>query len=174
MSMERSLKAWDHWRESATRLDYFILGISTALTAYQGQHLAPVSPGLNPGTIALGSLAALSLSVVAGIERLRAGVAFLAAQSISLEAHARAGQIKTLLKTGAGAEIIDSVSGDTFAVKDAAKEIAKSEGRMASAEKQVARWRRRAELAYNWRDGLLVGGVVLFVTSKLLSALITS
>ncbi len=86
MADDKALKVWEHWPECSERLDYFILGASSAPIACIGQRL-PVAPiGLNVLSLELGSVVALALTTVAAVERLRATVAGLDAQQVVLDA----------------------------------------------------------------------------------------
>jgi hypothetical protein len=170
MADERELKAWEHWRESSEKLDYFILGTSSALTAYFGQHLPSVSLGLNAASLELISLTLLGLSVVAGVERLRASVAGLGAQGFLLEANGIAGSMRALVTAKPGTGLIDAVSGRTFTPDETSRTIAINEKRAASAQKQWLRWKRRGELAYKARDYLLILGIVAYVAAKIWAA----
>jgi len=170
MSDPRSVKLWEHWRESSEKLDYFVLGISAALTAYLGQNLTVRSLGFDPATAELVSLMCLALSVLAGLDRLRSAVANLAAQTALLEEQERTGALETVLKKGGGRTVIDEVSGATCSVELAQARVNKGEAAIASLTGQVFKWRRRSERAYNWRDWLLAVGVILFAVAKVWAA----
>lgn len=47
---DRSILAYEHYREATQRFEYFILGVSGALCAYIGQHLSPQKIGLTAYT----------------------------------------------------------------------------------------------------------------------------
>jgi hypothetical protein len=170
-SEDRPLKAWERGRESAEKLDYFMLGMSSALTAYIGQHLPTTTLGLNAGSLEYASLAAFSLSVVAGIERVRAGVAGLSAQQVQLEASGMAGAMRTMLVKKPTSGAIDEVSGRTYTPAEVVAKIAHEDKRTQAADRQWERWKKRGERAYRWRDYLLFLGVLTYAAGKIWSAL---
>lgn len=174
MSERRSLKMWELWRESAEKLDYFVLGTAAALTAYLGQRLGTAPMGANPPTLELASLLLFSGAVVLGLERLRAGVALLGAQHLSLEQQERAGSLKTALLKGGGQPLIEQVSGRTYTVAEASSVISHCEEMHSLAQLQVERWRRRTERAYGMRDWSLALGVVAYAAAKVLAALLAT
>jgi hypothetical protein len=147
-----------------------MLGMAAALTAYLGQHLAKPTLGLNGPTLELLSLGLWAFATAAGIDRVRATVAALGAQSVEIEERERAGSLNSTLMTGGGKGAIDILSGRTFTPAEAQSAIDLSQKRAASASAQHAKWKRRGELSYNLRDMLLVLGVGVFLVAKLLEA----
>ena len=146
------------------------MGVSAALTTYLGQHLAKPSIGVNGPTLELLTLGLWAFATAAGVDRVRATVAGLSAQSVHIEESERAGTLKTMLLTGGGKGAIDALSGRTFTPSEAQSAIQRSEARAASAQKQYDKWKRRSEFAYNLRDVLLILGVGSFLVAKLVAA----
>jgi hypothetical protein len=171
MSGDKALIAWEHWRESSEKLDYFILGTSSALTAYIGQHRPKAILGFNAGSSEVASVVVLALSVVAGVGRHRARVASLGAQQYLHDAMSIAGQMRTMLQTGGGRPLIDRNSGRTYTAAEATQRIEREDKRIAAARARSERWKRRAERAYNWRDWLLVAGVLFYAAAKVWTVL---
>jgi len=171
---ERSIVAWQRWRDQADKFDDYALGISAALTAYIGQHIVPTRIGLNSSTFELASLLMLACSAVAGLKRLRATTAFSLAESASLDAHEKAGATKTLLLKSPGKQAIDVDSGTIYSYEQG-QQFAESLGaRRESTDKQVSRWKKAAESTYRWRDRFLVCGVVLYGAAKVLAFTVLS
>src|SRR5438552_10277225 len=73
-SEKRSIIAFEHYRESEQRFEYFITGISTALCAYVGQTLQPQKFGVNPYTLEVFSLALIVTSLIFGFKRIELGI----------------------------------------------------------------------------------------------------
>jgi hypothetical protein len=169
VSDDRSLIAWQHWRQSAEKVDYFVLGIASALTAYLGQHLSFSKLGANPATAELLSLVLLGGSVVAGLDRLRSSVSALNSDGHALQAQERVEAMKDLLAKGKGTTT-DRETGRTFTLADAEAEVQRAEQLRDFFRKQNQKWTRRCERAYNWRDRLLVVGVVVYVAAKVWAA----
>ena len=174
MPDDRSLVAWEHWHQSSEKLDYFILGISAALTAYVGQHLALAPLGVNPSTAQLLSLLLFAASVLAGLQRLRAVVTALSIEKTRLLAYQRAGQLKTLLLNPKSSVLVDSSSGQTYTLEQARAEAERSEKEYADVQKKSDQWSGRADRAYNLRDWFLTAGVVVYAASKVWLAIVAS
>ena len=148
--------------------------MSAALTAYIGQHTVPTQLGLNSSTFELASLLLLACSTVAGLRRLRAVTAFSLAESVALDAHEKAGAMKTLLLKSPGKQVIDADSGTIYSYEEGRQFAEALEARRGSAGKQVSRWKRAAESTYRWRDRLLVCGVLTYGAAKLLAFAVLS
>ncbi|MCC6243965.1 MAG: hypothetical protein IT353_14070 [Gemmatimonadaceae bacterium] len=166
---ERSIVAWQRWRDQADKFDYYALGIASALTAYLGQHIVPARLGLNASTLELASLLTLAASTVAGLKRLKAATSFSLAESVALDAQEKAGGVATQLLKSPGQQLIDEESGTIYSHEQAHQLARTMQARSDSAEKQVARWRKAAESTYRWRDRFLIGGVALYGAAKLLA-----
>jgi hypothetical protein len=69
---------FQHTRESAQKFEYFLLGISLALLAYEGKTLSPQRLGLNAYTIEVTGLFLLVLSVIAGFKHIESMIAMSA------------------------------------------------------------------------------------------------
>lgn len=82
---ERSLKAYDAWRDEAQRFDYFILGLIGALAAYVAQNLKPQRLGWSPFTLELVGLFLLVAAAFFGFRRIEHNVALLRQTHARLE-----------------------------------------------------------------------------------------
>jgi len=78
---ERSDDAYKLWRDATEKFDYFMLGVTGALSAYAAEHLEPTRVGLNAGTIELVALACFVGSAILGYQRLREAIMVLSAQA---------------------------------------------------------------------------------------------
>jgi hypothetical protein len=74
MPTPRSDVAYGYWREASDKFDYFVTGVTGALTAYVEQTLHPFRLGANPQTIELVALVLLVSSVVVGLKRIEATI----------------------------------------------------------------------------------------------------
>ncbi|HCT59137.1 MAG TPA: hypothetical protein DGD08_18200 [Gemmatimonas aurantiaca] len=171
MSDERAIKAWEHWRASSEKLDYFLLGTSSALTAYIGQRL-PVEPlGFNAGTLELSSVVVFAFASLAAIERLRASVTGLGVTHQMLESASMAGDLRAMVLKGEKEHIIEYKSGRAYTLGQASRKANQEDERRRLSVKEWERWEKRGLRAYNWRDRLLLLGILLYSASKVLAAL---
>jgi hypothetical protein len=168
---QRSLIAYDHWRLASDKVDYFVLSISAALTAYLGQHAVVTPLAVDPATLELASLLLFAASTVFGIDRIQANVTSLGAESGFLEAFERAGQLRIVLQTESGTQLIDSVSGETYTLAVAQQKIEAHDRRATGLHAQKEKWQRRSERSYKFRDICLKLGVTLYAAAKLWSAI---
>lgn len=74
---ERSLKAYEAWREESQRFDYFLLGLIGALAAYVAQQMKPEPLGVSPFTIELAAIAALVAAAIFGFRRIEHNIGLL-------------------------------------------------------------------------------------------------
>jgi len=77
MSIQKVEKAFDYWRQSTEKFDYFVLGLSGALCAYISQTYTPTILGRNPGTLELMALCMFVAAVVAGFKRIEGTISNL-------------------------------------------------------------------------------------------------
>lgn len=173
MTEKRAMPMFAHWRASAEKLDYFILGICAGLSGYLGTHYEPSALGINPSSAELISLLLFGSATAAGLMRLRNGVAYWGAQYLFIESAEKGAQLKTLLASGTGLAIIDA-SGDVISRDQAAEKASDLVARAEAAEAERAKWKPRFEVWYNVRDRLLVAGIVFYLGSKLWAAALAS
>jgi hypothetical protein len=171
---DRSLLAWERWRDNAEKFDYHMLGVAAALVAYIGQHLTPVRVGLNPASFELLSCLTLTASAVMGILRLRATTSFSLAETVAHDAQEKAGSLKTILLTPRPGPLVDTDSGTVYSREQARELAGVQAAKHASAQREITRWKERSERYYLWRDHTLIAGIICFGWSKLLPFLLLS
>ncbi len=72
--------------EAASKLDYFILGVTLAICAYLAQTNPYAQLGVNKETLLLGSLLVFAASAVCGFKRIESTIAALRMNAAALEA----------------------------------------------------------------------------------------
>jgi hypothetical protein len=168
METERSDRAWDAYQQASARFDYFMVGLSSALTGYLGPRLALQPLGFNPSTMEFAAVVSFALSIAAGITRLEWIVAAIAGNHGRLYHEEAAGALaSTAMKSDA---LLNAATGEVL-TKDEA--ILKARGHKANADatrEKLTTVIRRAERAYKWRNVLFYAGIVFLVASRLLAA----
>jgi hypothetical protein len=144
-----------------------LLGISTALTAYLGQHLTVAPLGLNAPSLEMLALLGFALSTLAGVMRARCLVAQLGAETLKAEAGQHAVWIKTALIKPESDRLVDATRGIVLTIPQAVAEVARLEDREQQAREHDKKWSARAERWYVARDAALASGVVLYFGAKL-------
>ena len=71
--------------EAASKLDYFILGVTLAICAYLAQTNPYAQLGINKETFLLGSLLVFAISAVCGFKRIESTIAALRMNAAALE-----------------------------------------------------------------------------------------
>lgn len=167
MSHDRSDFAYEIWWRASERFDYFVTGLTGALTAYVGQHVEPVRLGANAPTVQLAALAVLAGSTILGLLRIEAVVSALQAGWLRLSASESRGNLHQGVMAG---HHFNAATGDVLSSRQMLElaEISEQGGRRASEASQ--RWLTRATAYYHWRNRTLLVGFVLLVLSRLLPA----
>lgn len=77
MAESRSLEVFKGIREAQQKLDYFLLGLASALFAYVGGQYKPMPISFSQNTIELISLALFFISIIAGFKRLDLNISIM-------------------------------------------------------------------------------------------------
>jgi hypothetical protein len=93
---ESELIVFQQAREGAQRFEYFLLGISLALCAYEGKTLAPQKLGLNAYTIEVLAVLLIIVSVIFGFKHIQMMIAM---SSLNHEILTRQGKRSRLIKS---------------------------------------------------------------------------
>lgn len=168
MALERSDKAYEYWRDAALRFDYFVTGVSGALTAYVGQSLKPHRIGLNPQSLELIALLVLVASVVVGLKRIEAGVDLFRVMHANLFHNEARG--KLIESASKGGVFINTSTGDMIS---AAEMIQTADLHRKEADETLSARNLRVEEAtryYKIRNYLLLGGFLLLIVARIIPA----
>jgi len=82
--------------------------------------------------------------------------------------------MKTALAKGSGQPLIEQVSGTIYTAAEASAVVKACEETRDLADRQVERWKKRTERAYDWRDRSLMLGIVAYAAAKVWAAAIVS
>ena len=110
MTIERSDKLYESWRQATEKFDYFMLGLTGAICAYIAQKYVPSKLGLNPGTLELGALLLLVFAAVSGFIRIEKTMALTHLNHQWLRAKEEKG---SLIASGPG-PVMNEATGDVF------------------------------------------------------------
>lgn len=168
MSLDRSDKAYDYSRDASMRFDYFMAGLTGAITAYAGQTVKPVRLGYNPETLGLVALLLLIISVVAGLKQIEVGVQFYKTMHRLLyHAEARGNIVVAAVE---GGTVINKGTGDIYDTGQLALKAREHEVKRGALEGRMESLNRRAAWCYRIRNGSLLVGFLLLVASRVLPA----
>ena len=167
MSTQRSLLAYEHAREAAQRLEYFILGISTALCAYIGQNLPPQKLGLSPYTVEVASLVLLITSVIVGFKLIETVIMCHRINQAMLHLGEERGE---LVSNFSGKPLVNKESGSMQSVEQVQQRIAKLNGNNIPITKQEFKTKSAVVLRYyKLRTWLLALGFIGLFISKIIT-----
>ena len=164
MSLDRSDTAYDAWRESAEKLDYFMAGLCSALTAYVGQTFVPEPLGINPTTLTLVALGCFAASVVAAFRRIEYSVHTLYMMHRRLYHEEAAGNMVAASQLGVA---LNKATGEVVGAANLLAGAEKHSSAVPIAKAAVDAAASKAERQYKWRNGLLYLGFALYVASRI-------
>lgn len=170
MSTERSDKVYQCWSEATQKFDYFVTGLTGALTAYVGQNIVVTRIGFNPNTVELLALFCFIASVIAGFRRIESIILTLHMGHSRLYAEENKGAI--INASQGGTNIINKATGDVISLSDVpslVKVFTENAEKASDYSKQTA---EAALKFYKLRNRLLFGGFALLVISWILKAYI--
>lgn len=168
MATDRSDKAYDYWRDASLRFDYFVTGLTGALTAYVGQTIKPHRIGLNPESLELLALLLLVGSVVAGLKHIESGVeAFRAMHSRLYHYELRGALVEAATKSGV---LFNRATGDMVDQRAAAYEAQLHGEAAQKVESNLEKIGKASVRYYKLRNRLLFVGFLLLVAGRILPA----
>jgi hypothetical protein len=163
---DRSIIAYEHYRDATQRFEYFILGVSGALCAYVGQHLTPQKIGLTPYALELFSLILLVSSVFVGFKRIEKVIVGHTLNHRLLYLSEQRGQLVTNFK---GQPLVNALSGETLSAEATARRISEIEEAIPAHQEQFDRAAVQANRYYKIRNWLLATGFLGLLVSKILT-----
>jgi hypothetical protein len=167
MSSESGVDAaWEAYRETSQRFEYFILGVSVALIAYVGKTLEPEKLGFTPYTMEVVALAVLVASVIVGFKRI---------EQIILAHHINVDVLRFQDKRGhlakafiEGKEQLVPHLGERWTLPDMKTEIDNLDTVIPLHQKHVEKINVTISRLYRWRNRLLACGFVGLFLAKVL------
>ena len=166
MVTERSDKLWEQLRQSTEKYDYFITGLSAALTAFVTQGLPDARMAWNAESMEVAAAISLCIAVAAALDRIRYLIAVTGANYQHLVNLEGRGRLASLLVKDGGAHLINESTGDMLSPADAHAELAERDLAIAKIRPALRRFQRRSEFAYKVRDFALVLGLALYVGAR--------
>jgi hypothetical protein len=161
---ERSLIAYEHWRESSQKFDYFMTGLSGALVAYIAETYSPQRIGWSPNSIELLSVFLLVASLVAGFKRIDYNVGAFKIMSQKLDAEEKLGSLTASMSN---APVLNVLTGEILTFTDIESKRAYYTQVISFSESKLKTWTDRSFKAYRLRNYLLVMGFSAIITSKI-------
>ena len=161
-----SLIAYEHYRESEQRFEYFILGLSVALVAYVAQTTKPQRLGLSPYTIELFSILLIVASIIFGFMRV---ALMILAKRINHEI-LHFGEKRGQLIPARGTSVLNRDSGEQLTAHEIEQELNEIEIMLPARQKQFDKVAAKSLRYYRWRNWLLFIGFLGLLLAKVLGA----
>jgi hypothetical protein len=160
---ESELIVFQQAREGAQRFEYFLLGISLALCAYEGKTLSPQKLGLNAYTIEVLAVLLIIVSVIFGFKHIQM---MIATSSLNHEILTRQGKRSRLIK---GELMYDDLTGVELTDWQRQQGISQMGRECRTIEAQVDSVRQKSTRYHHWRVWFLIAGIAALVASKVVS-----
>ena len=164
---ERSLIAYDYWKESSQKFDYFITGLTGALVAFVAERYSPERVGWSPKSLELLSILILVGSVVAGFKRIEYNVESFKMMSQKLDALENLG---SLTESMSSAPVLNVLTGEILTLTDMESRKAHYSQVISLSQSRLQTWTKRSLKAYKLRNYLLIVGFLAIIGSKIWQA----
>jgi len=168
MPTDRSDKAYEYWREASQRFDYFITGLTGALTAYMGQTIKPHQIGLNPESLELLAIMILIGSLITGFKRIETTITIFKVMHDRLYNEEARGSLLTASQQGTA--VINEASGDIIQPNEVQTLSKIHQTRAETAQEKLNVLTASSKKYYDWRNWLLILGFFLLVAARILPA----
>jgi hypothetical protein len=159
-------EAYLWWREAAEKFDYFMIGLSAALSGYLGQSLR-VSLDSLASIVETAAVLFFVASTVAGLVRVKSAVHVLSLQQDRISGRA---DLRVYRAATAGEGVATTPEGEALSPMDAAALLRPQTEFLEKLEPVLRRTMRRAELGGAWCQRLLVAGFLTLVLARVLPA----
>jgi hypothetical protein len=168
MATERSDAAYGHWLEASQKFDYFVVGGALALVSYLGSNNAASAIGWNPGTLQLASATVVLLSAACGLKKAQTHLALLGAMQRRLYLHEMAGaHAQIALK---GIPQLNEATGAIVSPQEAAAKADIFAAEAVEAKGVETKLATETERVADWRDRLLILGLLVLVAARWMAA----
>ena len=167
MTTERSDVVYGYWRDATDKFDYFVAGVTGALTAYIGQHVRPTQLGINAGSLELLALVLLVLSVVMSFKRIETNIEVFKAMHARLYSEETRGSM--IAAAGRGTAL-NTATGDVFSSAQLLELAELHDGRVKQMRSTLDSLAAASLSYYNWRNRLLLNGFAILVFARVIPA----
>lgn len=164
---ERSIIAYEHYRDASQRFEYFFSGIIAALCAYIAQSFKPAKLDWNPNTFELLSLIILFSSFFFSLKRMEKIVQVFRGVHKKLHNSEIKGKLVAHIDI---APFINEQTGKVYTIQDVELEIKFLDYLLPKVEEDIHKTNTSAERYYSLRNMFFYLGFILLIVSKILYA----
>lgn len=166
MSVERSDKVYESWRQAVEKFDYFVLGLTGALCAYISQKYVPSKIAVNPGTLELVALLVLVFAAIVGFLRIEKTMTLASLNHQYLRAKEERG---SLISAGPGT-LMNQATGDVFTPDRVQELIQEKTTQIPIMQRHIEKVGEAAQRAYCFRNWAILAGFIMLLSAKVWSA----
>jgi hypothetical protein len=164
MSESRSVATHQQYLEALQKFDYFIAGLTGALSAYIAQNWKPQKTAhLGPETLELVALLLLFAAAVAGFKRIECTIATLRLNASWLHTLENRGAIAGAIQESEGRPMFNALTGEYLSPLDASQRYHALSEAAPELQKKLD---RAATETNRWRNRLLVSGFAVLLTAR--------
>lgn len=166
MSDINSVRAFEMWRESSEKFDYFMAGLGAAIVGYLVPKVEATVIGFNTQTLELLAVLSLIGSTYAGIKRIEHSVHLMRVTTGRLEQVESAGRFSLALH-GTETRMIKKETGVPFTQEELQDLLKNRETLVEIAKVLEKNIGDKYERMYKLRTGLLIGGFLLILAARI-------
>ncbi len=166
MTIERSDKVYESWRQASEKFDYFVLGLTGALCAYISQQYVPSKLSINPGTLELLALLILVFAAIVGFFRIEKTMVLSRLNHQYLRAKEERG---SLMSAGPGT-LMNHATGDVFTPDKVQELIQEKSIQIPIMHSHIEQVGDTAQRAYHVRNWSILIGFLMLLVAKVWSA----
>jgi hypothetical protein len=164
---ERSIIAFEGYREGIQKFDYFVSGLTGAIFAYVAQTYSPKQLGFGASSIEPLALVLLAISFFIGLKRIESSNVMMRVNHEMLDASEKAGQAATALDSGM-ALARDALSGKIVSRDQLEFNRRYQMDRSEKAAEALQAVRAKGDRHYRHRDLFLILGFIAILLAKIL------
>jgi hypothetical protein len=164
---ERSLLAYEAYREASQKFDYFVTGLTGTLCAFIGTTFEPSKIDFSPQTMELLALCMLVSSVLAGFKRIEVTIETHKFNHHLLHTNEGIGKLVTEFN---GKPIVNKDTGHVYSPKDVPRAIEILKEKLPPIEKRLEVLLIESGFYYKTRNILLFVGFSVLVASRVWTA----
>lgn len=165
--MDRSIIAFQHYREAEQKFDYFITGVTCTLFAFLAKDFTPRAIG-RPELAELLSRALLLISMYFGFKRIDVSIRVMHLNHEFLDAQEKKG---TIVSNFAGQPMLNSLSGDYISPADVPAVAQDQAMRAKAAMSVLKKYQKKSKICYDFRSLFLILGFIAVPVARMVKAI---
>jgi len=166
MADSRSIEVYRGIRDAQQKLDYFLLGLSSALFAYVGGQYQPMPISFSQNTVELISLGLIFVSIMAGFKRIDFNISIMKLNFQKLDMSERRAELnKALAMPG---HVLNTDTGGYLDTNEAAYMLQLIEEYTPKVKVDLKKYTNYSSVSFDVRNWALMLGFVALGFSKIL------